>query len=52
MQRFSAHKELSVYNQKRKDLTDLDKAIARSEQDLSREVKGIANLTGDIATST
>jgi DNA repair exonuclease SbcCD ATPase subunit len=46
----SAHKELSVYNQKRKDLTDLDKAIARSEQDLSREVKGIANLTGDIAT--
>ena len=46
----SAHKELSVYNQKRKDLTDLDKAIVRSEQDLQREVKGIANLTGDIAT--
>ena len=45
-----AHKELSTYNQKRKDLTDLDKAIARSEQDLSREVKGIANLTGDIVT--
>jgi DNA repair exonuclease SbcCD ATPase subunit len=45
-----AHKELSVYNQKRKDLTDLDKAIARSEQDLSREVNGIANLTDDIAT--
>ena len=45
-----AHKELSVYNQKSKDITDLDKAIARSEQDLSREVKGIANLTGDIAT--
>ena len=45
-----AHKELSTYNQKRKDLTDLDKAIARSEQDLSREVKGIANLTDDIAT--
>ena len=43
-----AHKELSAYNQRRKDLTDLDKAIARSEQDLSREVKGIANLTGDI----
>ena len=46
----AAHKELSTYNQKRKDLTDLDKAIARSEQDLSREVSGIANLTGDIAT--
>lgn len=45
-----AHKELSVYNQKRKDIADLDKAIARSEQDLSREVKGIANLTDDIAT--
>ena len=43
-----AHKELSVFNQLRKDLTDLDKAIARSEQDLAREVKGIANLTGDI----
>jgi DNA repair exonuclease SbcCD ATPase subunit len=46
----AAHKELSVYNQKRKDLADLDKAIARSEQDLTREVKGIANLTDDIAT--
>jgi DNA repair exonuclease SbcCD ATPase subunit len=46
----SAHKELLTYNQKRKDITDLDKAIARSEQDLQREVKGIANLTGDIAT--
>ena len=45
-----AHKELSVYNQKSKDITDLDKAIARSEQDLTREVKGIANLTDDIAT--
>jgi DNA repair exonuclease SbcCD ATPase subunit len=45
-----AHKELSAYNQRRKDITDLDKAIARSEQDLSREVNGIANLTGDIAT--
>jgi len=45
-----AHKELLIYNQKSKDITDLDKAIARSEQDLSREVKGIANLTGDIAT--
>jgi DNA repair exonuclease SbcCD ATPase subunit len=44
----SAHKELSVYNQKSKDISDLDKAIARSEQDLTREVKGIANLTGDI----
>jgi len=45
-----AHKELSTYNQKRKDIADLDKAIARSEQDLLREVKGIANLTDDIAT--
>ena len=46
----AAHKELLIYNQKSKDLADLDKAIARSEQDLTREVKGIANLTGDIAT--
>ena len=44
----AAHKELSAYNQRRKDIADLDKAIARSEQDLAREVKGIANLTGDI----
>ena len=44
----AAHKELSAYNQKRKDVADLDKAIARSEQDLTREVSGIANLTGDI----
>jgi DNA repair exonuclease SbcCD ATPase subunit len=44
----AAHKELSAYNQKRKDIADLDKAIARSEQDLTREVSGIANLTGDI----
>ena len=44
----AAHKELSAYNQKRKDIADLDKAIARSEQDLQREVNGIANLTGDI----
>jgi len=44
----AAHKELNAYNQRRKDLADLDKAIARSEQDLAREVKGIANLTGDI----
>jgi hypothetical protein len=44
----AAHKELSAYDQRRKDLADLDKAIARSEQDLTREVKGIANLTDDI----
>ena len=44
----AAHKELSAYNQRRKDIADLDKAIARSEQDLTREVSGIANLTGDI----
>jgi DNA repair exonuclease SbcCD ATPase subunit len=43
-----AHKELGAYNQRRKDISDLDKAIARSEQDLQREVKGIANLTSDI----
>ena len=43
-----AHKELSAYNQRRKDIADLDKAIARSEQDLAREVKGIASLTADI----
>ena len=44
----AAHKELSAYNQRRKDITDLDKAIARAEQDLAREVKGINNLKSDI----
>jgi len=44
----AAHKELSAYNQKSKDIADLSKAIARAEQDLSREVKGIANLIADI----
>jgi DNA repair exonuclease SbcCD ATPase subunit len=44
----AAHKELSAYSQRRKDIADLDKAIARSEQDLSREVKGIASLQSDI----
>lgn len=44
----TSHKELSAYNQRRKDIADLDKAILRSEQDLAREVKGIANLTSDI----
>lgn len=44
----AAHKELSAYDQKRRDIADLDKAIARSEQDIQREVKGIANLTADI----
>ena len=43
-----AHKDLSAYNQRYKDIADLDKAIVRSEQDLQREVNGITNLTGDI----
>jgi len=45
-----AHKELSAYNQKSKDIADLNTAIQRSTQDLQREVKGIANLTSDIET--
>ena len=45
-----AHQKLSVYNQKSKDIADLDTAIQRSTQDLHREVKGIANLTSDIET--
>jgi hypothetical protein len=46
-QRFRTQRIICIRS-KRKDLVDLDKAIARSEQDLTREVKGIANLTGDI----
>ena len=45
----ASHKELTAYEQRRKDIADLNKAITRSEQDLAREIKGIANLTSDIA---
>ena len=44
----AAHKELSAYDQKRRDISDLTKAIARAEQDQAREEKTIAKLKEEI----
>jgi len=43
-----AHKELSAYDQKRRDIADLNKAIARAEQDEARELKTIEKLKKEI----
>jgi len=45
----TAHKDLTAYNQKRKDIGDLDRAILRADQDLTREVKNIQKIEADIA---
>jgi DNA repair exonuclease SbcCD ATPase subunit len=45
-----AHKGLTTYNQKRKDIGDLDKAILRADQDLTREAKNIQKIEADIAS--
>jgi len=44
----AAHKELSAYDQKRRDIAELNKAIARAEQDQSREEKTITKLKEEI----
>jgi DNA repair exonuclease SbcCD ATPase subunit len=44
----AAHKELAVFNQKRKDIDDLNKAISRAELDESRETKQIEKLQKEI----
>jgi len=44
----AAHKELSAYDQKRRDIAELNKAIARAEQDQSREEKTIEKLKKEI----
>jgi DNA repair exonuclease SbcCD ATPase subunit len=44
----SAHKELSAYDQKRRDIADLNKAIVRAEQDEARELKTIEKLKKEI----
>ena len=45
----AAHKELSAYDQKRRDIADLNKAIARAEQDEARELKTVEKLKTEIA---
>ena len=44
----AAHKELSAYDQKRRDIAELNKAITRAEQDQAREEKLIAKLKTEI----
>ena len=43
------HKALEVYNQKRKDIADLDKAILRAESDVQREQKLVEKTEKEIA---
>jgi len=45
----TAHKDLTAYNQKRKDIGELDRAILRADQDLTRETKNIQKIEADIA---
>jgi DNA repair exonuclease SbcCD ATPase subunit len=45
----AAHKALTAYNQKRKDIDDLKKAATRAEQDQVREEKTVENLKKEIA---
>jgi DNA repair exonuclease SbcCD ATPase subunit len=44
----AAHKELAVFNQKRKDIDELNKAINRAELDEARETKQIEKLKKEI----
>ena len=44
----SAHSDLETYTQKSKDIADLNKAIARAEQDQTREEKTIEKLKKEI----
>jgi DNA repair exonuclease SbcCD ATPase subunit len=44
-----AHKDLTAYNQKRKDLGDLDKAILRADADCTREQKLVDKTEKEIA---
>ena len=45
----AAHKALTAYNQKRKDIDDLKKLILRCEQDMAKEEKLIGKLEKEIA---
>jgi len=45
----AAHKALGEYNQKSKDITDLNKAIRRAELDRDREGRDIKKIEKDIA---
>jgi len=42
------HKDLAAYNQKKKDITDLDKTITRTEGDVNREEKALKNAEKEL----
>lgn len=44
------HKQLAAYNQKAKDIADLNKSINRTHNDLDRETKAAAKMVKEIAT--
>lgn len=44
------HRELALYNQRKKDHVDLDKSIIRTESDISREQKQLIKLEKELAT--
>ena len=48
-QELASHTALTAYNQQRKDLDDLGKAILRGEADIAREQKTIDKVTKEIA---
>ena len=43
------HKDLSTYNQKKKDIADLDKSISRTEDDLEKEEKALKKVDKELA---
>ena len=44
------HRDLALYNQRKKDHADLDKSILRTESDISREQKQLIKLEKELAT--
>lgn len=43
------HKDLAKYNQKKKDIADLDKSISRTEDDLEKEEKALKKIDKELA---
>lgn len=43
------HKDLATYNQKKKDIADLDKSISRTEDDLEKEEKALKKIDKELA---
>jgi DNA repair exonuclease SbcCD ATPase subunit len=44
------HKELTAYNQRKKDHADLDKSLVRAQSDLEKENKAYEKINKDIST--